>query len=262
MRKDCLQAIRPFPVPNPCGGTIAAGASLRSGPGLGPFGGPPIAATLDLIKPGETMRVLPRRYGANRPRPGVPAGERGYGHCVSRNPGRARPCLGTELHPWDGRTSRRLGTTGRGADAVVNLVGENLATADGHPRAKNASWKAGPWRSCPSRPSAARHKPRVFVRSSAVGYYGTQRETALETRPPGNDFLAQVCAAWEASTSEVEPMGVRRVVTRSAVVLAAGGAFLPLYFQTRLFVGGRLGSGRQPFPGFTSPTSSRPRVSF
>ena len=90
----------------------------------------------------------------------------------------------------------------------------------------------------------------MLVQSSAVGYYGTERETALEgTSPPGNDFLAQVCAAWEASTSEVEPMGVRRVVTRSAVVLGRqGGAFLPLYFQTRLFVGGRLGSGRQPFP--------------
>ena len=64
---------------------------------------------------------------------------------LSRNPGRARPMpAGTELHPWDGRTSRGWAPLVEEADAVVNLVGEISPRADGHPRAKNASWKAGP----------------------------------------------------------------------------------------------------------------------
>ncbi|MGA2819401.1 MAG: TIGR01777 family oxidoreductase [Anaerolineales bacterium] len=172
---------------------------------------------------------------------------------LSRNPARARPMpAGTELHPWDGRTSRGWAPLVEEADAVVNLVGENLATGRWTSARKKRILESRALGGVALTEAirAARHKPRVLVQSSAVGYYGTERETALEeTSPPGNDFLAQVCAAWEASTSEVEPMGVRRVVTRSAVVLSRqGGAFLPLYFQTRLFVGGRLGSGRQPFP--------------
>ena len=172
---------------------------------------------------------------------------------LSRNPATTRPMpAGTELHPWDARSSRGWAPLVEESDAVINLAGENLSS--------------GRWTSARKRRilesrrlggvaltegiRGARRKPRVLVQASAVGYYGTERNDLLqEASLPGKDFLAQVCTAWEASTVEVEAMGVRRIVTRMAVVLSRdGGAFVPLYYQARLFAAGRLGSGRQPFP--------------
>ena len=64
----------------------------------------------------------------------------------------------------------------------------------------------------------------------------------------GNDFAAGVCKVWEASTQPVEDVGVRRVVTRLAVVLDEQSGALPrMLLPFRFFVGGPLGSGRQWF---------------
>ena len=45
---------------------------------------------------------------------------------------------------------------------------------------------------------AAEPRPRVLVSASAVGYYGPHGdERVAEDTPPGDDFLAEVCVAWE-----------------------------------------------------------------
>src|SRR3712207_9348869 len=42
---------------------------------------------------------------------------------------------------------------------------------------------------------------RVLLSASAVGYYGdTGDRPVQEDAPPGNDFLARLCADWEAAT--------------------------------------------------------------
>ena len=104
---------------------------------------------------------------------------------------------------------------------------------------------------CTHQPTVmAGRKPKVVVQSSGVGYYGLGSNAAQrEDAPPGDDFLARVCIDWEASTAAVEPMGLRRVVFRSGVVLTPRGGILPLLLLPfRLFAGGRLGSGKQWFP--------------
>lgn len=71
----------------------------------------------------------------------------------------------------------------------------------------------------------------------------------IETDTPGNDYLAELCKAWESSTEPVERMGVRRVIIRSAIVLSAQAGILPIMmFPVKLFVGGPLGGGRQGLP--------------
>ncbi|MBI3151162.1 MAG: DUF1731 domain-containing protein, partial [Chloroflexi bacterium] len=53
----------------------------------------------------------------------------------------------------------------------------------------------------------------------------------------------------EAATESVEELGVRRVVIRSAPVLAkAGGLFSLMALPVKLFVGGPLGSGKHAVP--------------
>ena len=89
-----------------------------------------------------------------------------------------------------------------------------------------------------------------LVQASAVGYYGVGDDTPLpESSAPGHDFLGQVCFDWEASSAEVERMGVRRAVIRTGIVLSTkGGAFPKLLLPFYFFAGGPIGNGRQYFP--------------
>ncbi|NJM72369.1 MAG: TIGR01777 family protein [Scytonema sp. RU_4_4] len=94
----------------------------------------------------------------------------------------------------------------------------------------------------------ANPKPSVLVNASAIGYYGTS-ETATydETSSSADDFLAQVCQAWEAEAKRVTNAGVRLVILRFGIVLGLGGALGKMITPFKLFAGGPIGSGRQWF---------------
>lgn len=182
---------------------------------------------------------------------------------LSRDPARVTN-LPSHAHAekWDGRTAQGWGHWVDGADAIVNLAGENIAGADdvfgiilrgrwtpGRKRAIQQS-RADAGRAVVEAIRAANKKPAVVIQASAVGYYGNRGNTELpEDASPGSDFFSKVCLDWEKSTEPVEALGVRRVVTRSAVVLSAQGGLLPVIrFPYSLFAGGPLGSGKQWFP--------------
>jgi uncharacterized protein (TIGR01777 family) len=156
---------------------------------------------------------------------------------------------GVRAAGWDGQTAAGWGPLADGAQAIVNLAGENLGagrwTAERKRRIRASRLNAG--QAVVEAVRAAGRAPRVVVQSSAVGYYGPQGDQELaEGAPPGNDFLARLCVEWEASTAPVEAMGVRRVVIRSGVVFHASDGALPrMLLPFKLFVGGPLGSGRQ-----------------
>ena len=88
----------------------------------------------------------------------------------------------------------------------------------------------------------------MLVNSSAIGFYGTS-ETATfdETSAAGNDFLAEVCQAWEAAAQQVTETGTRLVILRTGIVLGTGGAIAKMLMPFRFFAGGPLGNGRQWF---------------
>lgn len=89
--------------------------------------------------------------------------------------------------------------------------------------------------------------PAAFVSASAVGYYGDGGDAVLvEDSPHGDDFVAGVVQAWEAAAQPAIDAGIRTTFLRTAPVLASEGGILPrMALPFRLFVGGRLGSGRQ-----------------
>jgi hypothetical protein len=171
---------------------------------------------------------------------------------LSRDPDAGRRHLpGAVVAAWDGRTAGDWAHSVDGACAVINLTGDNLAKGR-WTRAKKrriVDSRTGPGAALLEAVRQAKQKPRVFIQGSAVGYYGDPGEAEVdETFPSGAGFLAQVVRQWEASTRDVEALGVRRVVIRSGLVLGrGGGVWLSLVRPFRLFVGGPLGAGRQWF---------------
>jgi uncharacterized protein len=90
-------------------------------------------------------------------------------------------------------------------------------------------------------------RPRVLVSASAIGYYGAHGPEPIdEEAPAGEDFLAQVCMAWESEARAAEALGLRCVQLRIGVVLdRSGGALAKMLPPFRLGLGGRVGSGEQ-----------------
>jgi uncharacterized protein (TIGR01777 family) len=89
--------------------------------------------------------------------------------------------------------------------------------------------------------------PKIYITASAVGYYGTSEDAVfVESSPPGRDFLAEICVAWEAEANKASRFGARVAAVRTGLVLGAdGGALarlLPLY---KFGLGGPIASGRQ-----------------
>jgi hypothetical protein len=158
---------------------------------------------------------------------------------------------------WDGRTAEGWGYLADGAGAIVNLAGESIVgrnpfinrwTPARKQKIIDSRVEAG--RAVVEAVKAAGQKPGVLIQSSAVGYYGPCGDEAVsEDHPAGNDFLARVCAAWEAASAEVEALGVRRVIVRIGLPLSTkGGFFPPLKLLWGLFAGGPLGNGRHWWP--------------
>ncbi len=174
---------------------------------------------------------------------------RGYRITVfSRHPERhrRRMPLAVNLARWEPRPEALLPYL-ETADAVVNLIGANIAAGRWTPRRKRELYES---RVLAGRVLAhawfqVQSPPRVLLQMSAVGYYGDRGDqTVTETTPPGDDFLARLCVDWEASTEPVEALGTRRVVMRTGIVLSTRGGALPrLLLPVRLGLGGPLGSG-------------------
>jgi uncharacterized protein (TIGR01777 family) len=134
-----------------------------------------------------------------------------------------------------------------GADAVINLAGESIASGRWTAARKTAI------RDSRLRATAALVEaidssgtPLVFLSGSAVGYYGLCGDEVLtEASPSGADFLALVCRDWEQAALQ-STSASRIVLLRTGLVLAADGGALPqMALPFRFGAGGRLGSGQQ-----------------
>jgi len=171
---------------------------------------------------------------------------------LSRRPQTARLPEGAHALGWDGRTGEGWGQIVDQVEAVVNLVGERLARWPWTRQFKQRIWdsRVEGGRALADAVRVAKKRPRVLVQASGVNYYGPHGpEILTEADPPGDDFLARLCLAWEGSTAAVEALGVRRVVVRSAIVLDRSDGILPIMMlPVRLFAGGPLGNGRQGLP--------------
>jgi uncharacterized protein len=191
---------------------------------------------------GATGLIGPHVVGALR--------ERGASVTVlTRDPAAARARLGeVEAVRWDPIAEPAPPHALAGRNAVVHMAGEAVAQR----------WSAAAKRAIrDSRVLGTRNLveglrgcescPAVLLSSSGAGYYGAHREEPLdEDAPPGSDFLAEVCVAWEREAAAAAELGVRVLHLRTGVVLdARGGALAKMLTPFRLGVGGPVAGGRQ-----------------
>ena len=138
-------------------------------------------------------------------------------------------------------------------DAVINLAGAPIADRPWTHKRKALLWS--------SRISLTEHllawlqaleqKPAVLISGSAVGWYGDggERELTEASGPVQDDFPSQLCIAWEETAQRAEALGIRVVLVRTGLVLAAEGGFLSrLLLPFKLALGGPIGTGRQWMP--------------
>ncbi len=151
---------------------------------------------------------------------------------------------GHKVRPFSLRSPQPLEVS----DAVIHLAGEPIAQR-WTPEAKRRILESrveGTRRLIAALPAP----PRVFICSSAVGFYGSRGDEVLtEASPPGTGFLAGVCTAWEGAADDARARGMRVVKLRTGMVLGRGGGALDRMLPAfRMGAGGRLGSGRQWMP--------------
>lgn len=172
---------------------------------------------------------------------------------------RPRPGVETDIAWTPDGTTGPWASALEGAAAVVNLAGEGIADKRWTAARKAAlvSSRVLPTRSLARAFAACRTPPRVFVSSSAVGYYGAcGDEPVSEVTKPGTDPVATLCVEWERAASasqSPEPNAqspkTRVCIIRTGLVLARNGGMLKeMLLPFRLGLGARLGSGRQYMP--------------
>jgi uncharacterized protein len=171
---------------------------------------------------------------------------------LTRDPGRARAALGdVEAHAWRPLEEPAPAAALSGRDGVVHLAGENVAQRwnDQSRRAIHDSREVGT-RNLVAGLGAAEPRPRVLVSASGIDYYGPRGdEPVTEDAPPGDDFLARVCVAWEREAAAAREHGLRVAMLRTAVVLdEQGGALSKMLPFFRLGIGGPVAGGRQYMP--------------
>jgi len=172
---------------------------------------------------------------------------------LSRDSNRAAKSVGqwAKAVEWDGRTTGSWIQQADGAQAIINLAGENIASGRWR-KTKKASIlhsRLDSLRAVIESIKQANKKPKVVIQASAIGYYGPRDNEKLdENSASGKGFLADVCRNAERVAGQIEPLGARCVIIRTGVVLGNEGGALPRIMQPfKFFLGGHPGSGKQWF---------------
>lgn len=150
---------------------------------------------------------------------------------------------------WDPESGVLDPTAMEGIHAVINLSGDNIASG---------RWtKVKKKKILESRVkstlllsrvlSSLKHPPKLWISASAVGFYGNTGNSIVdEESPPGTDFLANVCQAWEDATIAAQRKAIRVIHARLGMVLSdQGGALKTMLTPFKMGVGGVIGSGDQ-----------------
>lgn len=156
-----------------------------------------------------------------------------------------RPAAGLDEVAWDPSTRTIDIDSLVGVDAVIHLAGAGVGDKRWTAEYRDTILRSRVEGTETIATAVATLNPKVFMSASAIGWYGeTGNRAVTETDRAGDDFLANVCRAWEAAADLAGE--VRTVKLRTGLVLdpkgGALGRMIPLF---KAGIGGHLGSGRQ-----------------
>jgi hypothetical protein len=177
-------------------------------------------------------------------------GDSHYVGVWSRKPGLEQR-TGVASYTWDPLEGEPPAESVNTMDAIIHLAGEPVAQRwDAEVKRRIRDSRVLGTRRLVDAIGRVKHKPKVLVCASAIGYYGERGEEELtESAGPGKGFLAETCKAWEAEADRASEFGLSVMKLRIGFVLGRdGGALATMAPAFRWGVGGRLGSGRQWMP--------------
>jgi uncharacterized protein (TIGR01777 family) len=169
---------------------------------------------------------------------------------LSRNP---KHSASVKSYFWNPDEETMDETALSGVNYIINLAGENVGsgiwTESRKKRIVNSRVKG--IRTIAAALQYADIKPKLFISASATGYYGSIRRQNpyIESDPPGADFLALVCRAWEDETIQLRELGIPLLICRFGILFSkSGGAFEKLTTPIKFTGGVIIGSGKQILP--------------
>ena len=137
-------------------------------------------------------------------------------------------------------------------DYIIHLAGANISSKRwGRKRKRDIiDTRAGSAKFLFDSISNFKTKPKAFISSSAVGFYGTTTSDRIfsETDPAATDFLGETCRQWENAADLFNEAGIRTVKIRTSLVLAREGPLSKIMFPIKMGLGSPLGTGRQYMP--------------
>ena len=156
-----------------------------------------------------------------------------------------RPTVSPEEIFWNPAQSEIDLDSLAGVDAVIHLAGAGVGDKRWTKKYKSEILNSRLLGTTTIANAVSQVKPKVFISSSAIGWYGeTGNRAVIESDRGGDDFLAAVCREWEAAADLAGD--VRTLKIRTGLVLdptgGALGRMLPLF---RFGLGGKLGNGKQ-----------------
>lgn len=137
-----------------------------------------------------------------------------------------------------------------GKDVIINLAGANIGSQRWTKSFKKEIVESRTRSAAVLRRAieARGGGPHTYISAAGTSIYGTSDDSRafVETDPPGNDFLANVCLQWEAAADTFQSLGMRVVKVRTGPVLSANGGMLKrIAAPVKWGIGAPLGAGEQ-----------------
>ncbi len=172
---------------------------------------------------------------------------KGYEVChLSRNPD---PESDYKTFGWDVKGQTLDLAALAGVDYLINLAGAGIADKPWTSQRKRViiESRAGSNRLLADSLARTGHRPKAFLSSSAIGFYGDRGEEILtEGSSSGQGFLPESTRAWEESLAALADLGIPAYGVRLGVILSRRAKslknfLLPVWFFTSPY----FGSGQQ-----------------
>ena len=135
-----------------------------------------------------------------------------------------------------------------GADVIINLAGAPII-GRWTPSYKKALFDSRviTTRKIAEAIGLCQVKPGLLISASAIGIYAPGKEQTEDNFSKSNDYLGEICLAWEAEAQKAKPF-TRVAIARFGVVLAKnGGALAKMLPVFKAGLGGKIASGTQGF---------------